>query len=63
MNAILDLETEAADTTLSAGAEARNAFGTLIDANKWMIFQNIVTGVLHWDFVSLISTDLVCITS
>jgi hypothetical protein len=29
------------------------AFSSLFDGNKWMIFYNTVTGVLHWDYVSM----------
>jgi hypothetical protein len=28
-------------------------FATLFDGDKWMIYYNTLTGVLHWDFVSL----------
>lgn len=23
-----------------------------MDGDQWMIYQNVLTGVLHWDFVS-----------
>ena len=28
------------------------ALETLVDGDQWMIFRNIFTDVLHWDFVS-----------
>ncbi|KAL0951139.1 hypothetical protein HGRIS_007874 [Hohenbuehelia grisea] len=29
---------------------SQDAFTSLITANQWMIFKNVATGVLHWDF-------------
>jgi len=52
VNDILDLEVAAAGTQFAAGADSRTAFATLFSGNKWMIYWNTLTGVLHWDFVS-----------
>ncbi|TFK41122.1 polysaccharide lyase family 8 protein [Crucibulum laeve] len=49
-NDILDLEIEAGGTQFSANAASQNAFATLFDGDKWMIYRNSLTGVLHWDF-------------
>jgi hypothetical protein len=26
---------------------------TLVDGDQWMIYRNVLTNVLHWDFVLL----------
>ncbi|KAI0639371.1 polysaccharide lyase family 8 protein [Trametes polyzona] len=49
-NDLLDFEIEAGGTQFQAGADARTALETLVDANQWMIYRNIFTNVLHWDF-------------
>lgn len=49
-NDILNLEIAAAGTQFQASSESTAAFSSLLDANQWMIFRNVVTGVLHWDF-------------
>lgn len=54
-NDALAFEIEAADTQFQATTASKAAFEALVDANMWMIFRNIETGVLHWDFVSIIS--------
>lgn len=46
------METDAAGTKFGAGPVVQAAFGTLFDGNKWMIYRNALTGILHWDFVS-----------
>lgn len=51
-NSVLALEEAAAGTQFSADQPARSAFGSLFDGDRWMIFYNALTGVLHWDFVS-----------
>ena len=58
-NDVLALEIAAADTQFSAqnastGSQA--AFETLLDADLWMVYRNIITGAQHWDFVSMHST-------
>lgn len=52
-NAVLDLEREAGRTIFAAESDSQNAFSTLFEGSQWMIFRNVLTGVLHWDFVSL----------
>ncbi|KAG6906113.1 hypothetical protein DXG01_015861 [Tephrocybe rancida] len=52
-NDILALELAADDTEFQATSTSKAAFTTLLDANQWMIFRNVLTGVLHWDFVSI----------
>jgi len=49
-NDILDLEIEAGGTQFAADEEAQTAFSILFDGDRWMVFQNSVTKVLHWDF-------------
>ena len=55
-NDVLDLEIEAGGTIFAAGSDSQNAFATLLEGNRWMIFRNTLTGVLHWDFVSFYSS-------
>ncbi|KAF8912697.1 polysaccharide lyase family 8 protein [Gymnopilus junonius] len=49
-NDVLDLEVEAGGTQFAAGTDSQEALATLFDGDRWMIFSNSVTGVLHWDF-------------
>ncbi|KAF9015214.1 polysaccharide lyase family 8 protein [Cyathus striatus] len=49
-NDLLDLELEAGGTEFAADVNSQIAFATLFDGDKWMIYRNILTGVLHWDF-------------
>ncbi|KAF9481397.1 polysaccharide lyase family 8 protein [Pholiota conissans] len=49
-NDIFDLELTAAGTIFQAPAASRSAFITLLQGDQWMIFRNMVTNVLHWDF-------------
>jgi hypothetical protein len=53
-NDVLELEIDAGDTQYAAGPDSasRSAFQTLIDGDQWMIYRNVLTDVLHWDFVS-----------
>jgi hypothetical protein len=51
---LLDLEVEAGGTSFAAGTDSQNAFATLFDGDRWMIFRNSITGVNHWDFVSFL---------
>jgi hypothetical protein len=53
-NDVLTLEIDAGGTQFSATNGSRQAFATLIDGDQWMIYQNTLTGVLHWDFVSVV---------
>ncbi|KDR85027.1 hypothetical protein GALMADRAFT_52424 [Galerina marginata CBS 339.88] len=52
-NDLLDLEVEAGGTEFAAGSDSQEAFATLFDGDRWMIFINSITGVLHWDFSAL----------
>lgn len=52
-NDVLLLEIIAGGTQFAAGDVTKDAFATLIDADQWMIYRNILTGVLHWDFVGV----------
>ena len=54
-NDIFDVELTAAGTIFQAPAASRSAFITLLQGDQWMIFKNVVTNVLHWDFVSTCS--------
>ncbi|KAG5342440.1 hypothetical protein C0989_002276 [Termitomyces sp. Mn162] len=49
-NDVLALEIAADVTQFKAGEASQETFTTLLDASQWMIFRNVVTGVLHWDF-------------
>ncbi|KAF8640729.1 hypothetical protein AX17_000381 [Amanita inopinata Kibby_2008] len=49
-NDLLDIEMEASGTQFAAGTISRIAFETLLDGDRWMIYRNTLTGVLHWDF-------------
>jgi hypothetical protein len=51
-NDVLELELAAAGTQFSADETARSPFATLIEGDRWMIYRNSLTGVLHWDFAS-----------
>ncbi|RPD82583.1 polysaccharide lyase family 8 protein [Lentinus tigrinus ALCF2SS1-7] len=49
-NSLFAFEIEAGATQFQAGDDARTALETLVDADQWMIYRNIFTNVLHWDF-------------
>ncbi|KAG6902879.1 hypothetical protein C0995_010048 [Termitomyces sp. Mi166 len=49
-NDILGFEIEAGGTQFAADITAQAALGTLFDGDRWMIYQNSLTGILHWDF-------------
>jgi hypothetical protein len=51
VNDVLDVETPAAGTQYAPASASMNAFVTLLDAAKWMTFQNINTSVVEWDYV------------
>lgn len=42
----------AGGTQFAANTESQSTFATLFDGDRWMIYRNALTGVLHWDFVS-----------
>jgi hypothetical protein len=49
-NDMLDFEIEAANTQFAADSDSMSAFASLFDGDQWMIYRNVATGVLHWDF-------------
>ncbi|KAF8527249.1 chondroitin AC/alginate lyase [Gautieria morchelliformis] len=48
-NDVWELEIEAGGTRFAATGPSRTAFENLMNVSQWMIYQNTVTGVLHWD--------------
>ncbi|KAI0035969.1 polysaccharide lyase family 8 protein [Vararia minispora EC-137] len=54
-NDFLQLEILAAGTSFAVEqtSAARSALESLISADLWMIYRNVETGVLHWDFSAL----------
>ncbi|KIJ68409.1 polysaccharide lyase family 8 protein [Hydnomerulius pinastri MD-312] len=52
-NDVLNLEIEATGTRFAANQTSKDAFGTLFNGDAWMIYRNIKTNVLHWDFSAL----------
>ncbi|KAJ2927182.1 hypothetical protein H1R20_g9933, partial [Candolleomyces eurysporus] len=52
-NAVLDLEIASAGTQFAAGSDSRHALETLFDGNKWMIYANSLTQVLHFDISTI----------
>ncbi|KAJ7128143.1 polysaccharide lyase family 8 protein [Mycena crocata] len=52
-NDVLDLEVAAGGTQFEAAPAAQTAFATLFDGDRWMVYVNALTGVLHWDFSAL----------
>ena len=51
-NDVLELQIDAAGTQYAADTDSQRAFETLIDGDQWMVYRNVKTDVLHWDFVS-----------
>ncbi|KAF8580669.1 polysaccharide lyase family 8 protein [Ramaria rubella] len=49
-NNVMELEIEGSGTRFAAKSRSKVAFEGLMDASRWMIYQNTVTGTLHWDF-------------
>ncbi|KAI0735198.1 polysaccharide lyase family 8 protein [Earliella scabrosa] len=43
-------EIEAGGTQFQASGDARTAFEVFMAGNQWMIYRNVLTDVLHWDF-------------
>lgn len=52
-NDVLELEIAAAGTQFQANAASQKALEVLFEGNKWMIFSNSITDVLHWDFSAI----------
>jgi hypothetical protein len=49
-NDILNLELPARGTEFAANSNSKGAVSALFEGDRWMIFANTQTGVLHWDF-------------
>ncbi|KAJ7070876.1 polysaccharide lyase family 8 protein [Mycena amicta] len=49
-NDVVDLEVEAGGTMFQAQNASQMALATLLTGDRWMIYRNVLTGVLHWDF-------------
>ncbi|OBZ79298.1 Chondroitinase-AC, partial [Grifola frondosa] len=50
---VLGVEIDAGGTQFAAadaGTGSQSAFETLMNGNLWMIYRNVLTGILHWDF-------------
>ncbi|KAH9037249.1 polysaccharide lyase family 8 protein [Lactarius pseudohatsudake] len=52
-NDVLELQIDAAGTQYASDSTSQAAFETLIDGDQWMIYRNVKTNVLHWDFSTL----------
>ncbi|KAI0029629.1 polysaccharide lyase family 8 protein [Vararia minispora EC-137] len=50
LNDIFNFEIEAAGTKFQATNASHEAVVTLLQADAWMIFRNVLTNVLHWDY-------------
>ncbi|KAH9082166.1 polysaccharide lyase family 8 protein, partial [Lactarius deliciosus] len=50
-NDVLELQIDAAGTQYASDSTSQAAFETLIDGDQWMIYRNVKTNVLHWDFL------------
>jgi hypothetical protein len=53
-NNIIGFDLEAAGTEFAASPSGQAALATQFEGNRWMIIQNSVTGVQHWDFVGIL---------
>jgi hypothetical protein len=53
----------AAGTQFAASDTAKSIFATIFDGNKWMIYYNTLTQVLHWDFVRHSHLKFACTTT
>lgn len=53
MNTVLSIELAAAGTRFAANTDSQGAFTALMEGSQWMIYRNVATGILHWDFVRL----------
>ncbi|KAL7285291.1 hypothetical protein ACG7TL_000386 [Trametes sanguinea] len=49
-NDLFGFEIEAGGTQFQADSDSQTALETLVDGDQWMIYRNIFTNVLHWDF-------------
>lgn len=46
------------ETEFEASVDVQEVVEVLFEADQWMIFRNIFTDTLHWDFVSLFACCL-----
>jgi hypothetical protein len=54
-NDVLALEIQAANTQWEAGTPSRSAFTGYVDGFQWAIVRNVITHVLHWDLVGIVT--------
>ena len=47
----MELEINAAQTQFAANQDQLAVFAALLDSDRWMIFNNQKTSIMHWDFV------------
>ncbi|KAK7055904.1 polysaccharide lyase family 8 protein [Favolaschia claudopus] len=50
VNDVLNLEICSGGTQFQAGDDAKSVFTSLLKADAWMIFRNIITNIPHWDY-------------
>ena len=48
---VMELEINAAQTQFAANQDQLAVFAALLDSDRWMIFNNQKTSIMHWDFV------------
>jgi hypothetical protein len=48
----LELQIDATGTQYTANTPSQSDFEALIDGDQWMVYRNVKTKRLHWDFVS-----------
>ncbi|KAH8829518.1 polysaccharide lyase family 8 protein [Flagelloscypha sp. PMI_526] len=53
-NAVMAAEVASAGTQWAGSSANKAAFETLFKGNRWMIYRNILTKVLHWDLSPLV---------
>ncbi len=58
MNDVLNLELQAAGTSWAAGSSSKDAVISYVDGFQWAIYRNVLTDVLHWDFVRILQPAL-----
>ncbi|KAL1717893.1 polysaccharide lyase family 8 protein [Schizophyllum commune] len=50
---VMELEINAAQTQFAANQDQLAVFAALLDSDRWMIFNNQKTSIMHWDFSAL----------
>ncbi|KAI0078908.1 polysaccharide lyase family 8 protein [Panus rudis PR-1116 ss-1] len=53
LNDVLSVEVSSGGTRFQADSDSMVALETLVDGDRWMIYRNTITDVLHWDFSAL----------